>query len=77
MVAGASREFTEWIRERVPGFREQQEPPWPHVSHTTTVMVSDVNARRVKWLLSRSPRTERSPGFGCFFAGARQPVHPL
>jgi uncharacterized glyoxalase superfamily protein PhnB len=44
MVAEASREFTEWIRERVPGFREQQEPPWPHVSHTTTVMVSDVNA---------------------------------
>jgi uncharacterized glyoxalase superfamily protein PhnB len=43
MVAGSSREFTEWIRERVPNFREQPERPWPNLSHTTTVMVSDVD----------------------------------
>ena len=43
MVAGSSREFTEWIRERLPGFREQTEEPWPHLSQTTTVLVSDVD----------------------------------
>jgi uncharacterized glyoxalase superfamily protein PhnB len=43
MVAGSSPEFTEWIQERVPGFREQQDRPWPNLSHTTTVMVSDVD----------------------------------
>lgn len=44
MVAGSSPEFTEWVRERVPDFRGQQEQPWPNLSHTTTVMVSDVDA---------------------------------
>jgi len=44
MVAGSSPESTEWIRERVPELREQKERPWPNLSHTTTVMVSDVDA---------------------------------
>lgn len=44
MVAGSSPGFTDWIQERVPGFREQQERPWPYLSHTTTVMVGDVDA---------------------------------
>ena len=43
MVAGSSPEFTEWIRERLPGFREQTEQPWPNLSHTTTVLLSDVD----------------------------------
>jgi PhnB protein len=43
MVAGSSTEFTEWIRERLPGFREQTEQPWPHLWHSTTVLVSDVD----------------------------------
>jgi uncharacterized glyoxalase superfamily protein PhnB len=44
MVAGSSPDFDQWIRERVRGFREQQGRPWPYLSHTTTVMVSDVDA---------------------------------
>jgi uncharacterized glyoxalase superfamily protein PhnB len=43
MVAGHSPDFQQWIRERVPDFREQQGRPWPHLWHTTTVMVSDVD----------------------------------
>jgi len=44
MVAGHSPDFQEWIRERVSDFREQQGRPWPDLSHTTTVLVSDVDA---------------------------------
>lgn len=44
MVAGNSPGFEAWMRERVPGFRAQQERPWPHLSHSITVMVNDVNA---------------------------------
>lgn len=44
MVAGRSPDFTEWIRERVPEFRAPDERAWPNVSHTTTVMVSDLDA---------------------------------
>ena len=44
MVAGSSPEFQQWVRERVPSFREQQERPWPDLSHATTVLVSDVDA---------------------------------
>jgi uncharacterized glyoxalase superfamily protein PhnB len=44
LVAGSSPDFDQWIRERVPDFREQQGRPWPHLSHTTTVLVSDVDA---------------------------------
>ncbi len=44
MVAGGDREFAEWIRERVPGYREQREHPWPDLSHTTTVILDDVDA---------------------------------
>jgi uncharacterized glyoxalase superfamily protein PhnB len=44
MVAGSSPDFEQWIRERVPDFREQRERPWPNLSHTTTAMVSDVDA---------------------------------
>jgi uncharacterized glyoxalase superfamily protein PhnB len=44
MVAGSSPDFDQWIRERVPDFREQQGRSWPHLSYTTTVLVSDVDA---------------------------------
>lgn len=44
MVAGSSPDFNQWIRERVPGFREQRERPWPTLSHSTTVLVSNVDA---------------------------------
>jgi uncharacterized glyoxalase superfamily protein PhnB len=44
MVAGSTPDFHQWIRERVPDVREQQERPWPNLSHTTTVLVSDVDA---------------------------------
>ena len=44
MVAGRSPDFQQWIRERVPDFREPPGRPWPHLSHTTTVLVSDVDA---------------------------------
>ncbi len=44
MVAGSSPDFQAWVRERVPGFHEQQQPPWPNLSHATTVLVSDVDA---------------------------------
>jgi uncharacterized glyoxalase superfamily protein PhnB len=44
MVAGSSREFVKWIRGRVPECREQREHPWPNLSHTTTVIVDDVEA---------------------------------
>jgi hypothetical protein len=33
MVAESSPDFEQWIRERVPDFREQQGRPWPDVSH--------------------------------------------
>lgn len=44
MVSGNSPDFQKWIRERVPGVREQQGRGWPDLSHTTTVMVSEVDA---------------------------------
>ncbi len=44
MVAGSSQEFAQWIRERVPAYREQREHPWPDPSHTITVLVDDVDA---------------------------------
>ena len=44
MVAGSSAEFTEWIRGRAPKFDEQTERPWPNLSHSTSVLVSDVDA---------------------------------
>jgi hypothetical protein len=44
MVAGRSPDFDQWIRERVRGVRAQQGRPWPHRWHTTTVMVSGVDA---------------------------------
>lgn len=44
MVAVNSPDFTEWIRERVPDFREPHGGSWPHLSHSTTVMVADVDA---------------------------------
>ena len=44
MVAGSSREFNQWIQERVPSFREQREQPWPNLSHSITVLVSNVDA---------------------------------
>ena len=44
MVAGASPDFQTWIRERVPEFRQPDERPWPNLTHTTTVMVGNVDA---------------------------------
>ena len=44
MVAGSSPDFTEWVRQRVPDLREPPEKPWPNLSHSTTVAVTDVNA---------------------------------
>jgi len=44
MVAGMSPDFVDWMRARVPGFREQTDAPWPNLSHGVTVMVSDVDA---------------------------------
>jgi uncharacterized glyoxalase superfamily protein PhnB len=44
MGAGRSPDFQAWVRERGPGFHEQQQPPWPNLSHATTVLVSDVDA---------------------------------
>jgi uncharacterized glyoxalase superfamily protein PhnB len=43
MVAGSSPDFHQWIRERVPDFRQPQGRPWPNLSHATTVLVSDVD----------------------------------
>lgn len=43
MVAASSPDFKAWIRERVPGFHEQPDRPWPILSHTTTVLVRDVD----------------------------------
>ena len=37
MVAGSSPDFHQWIRERVPDFREQQGRPWPNLSHTSAL----------------------------------------
>lgn len=48
MVAGSSDEFKEWIRARVPNFREPKEPGWPNLTHTTTVMVSEVDAHHAR-----------------------------
>ncbi|MGH7924951.1 MAG: VOC family protein [Candidatus Binatus sp.] len=44
MVAGSSPDFTEWVRQRVPNLHQPPEKPWPYLSHSTTVTVSDVNA---------------------------------
>jgi uncharacterized glyoxalase superfamily protein PhnB len=44
MVAGVSPDFTAWMRERVPDLREPEVRPWPNLSHTTTVVVSDADA---------------------------------
>jgi uncharacterized glyoxalase superfamily protein PhnB len=44
MVAGSSSDFKQWIRERIPNFREQPGQPWPNLSHTVTVAVGDVDA---------------------------------
>jgi hypothetical protein len=44
MVAGSSPDTKNWIRGRVPDFREQRELSWPKLSYATTVMVDDVDA---------------------------------
>src|SRR5690348_10284019 len=48
MVAGSSDDFKDWIRERVANFREAKEIGWPNLTHTTTVMVSDVDAHHAR-----------------------------
>lgn len=37
-----------WLRERVPAFEEQPEPPWPHLGHAISVMVADVDAHHAR-----------------------------
>jgi uncharacterized glyoxalase superfamily protein PhnB len=32
------------MRERVADFRQPPEPPWPNLTHATTIMVGDVDA---------------------------------
>jgi uncharacterized glyoxalase superfamily protein PhnB len=44
MVAGRSEEFVDWIRQRLPGVREQDARPWPNLTHATTALVPDVDA---------------------------------
>jgi len=50
MVTGHSPDTIEWIRGRVPNFREPREDPWPLPMHAITVVVDDVDAhfRRAK-----------------------------
>jgi len=42
MAAGMSPDFVDWMRARVPGFREQTDAPWPNLSHGVTVLVCEV-----------------------------------
>ena len=44
MIAGHSPDFTQWMRARVPDFREPQGLAWPHLTHTVTVMMADVDS---------------------------------
>jgi uncharacterized glyoxalase superfamily protein PhnB len=44
MVAGYSADFLDWIRGRVPDARVSEPPPWPHLFHSVTVLVADVDA---------------------------------
>jgi PhnB protein len=44
MVSRNSTEFREWMRQRVPHFFQPEPRPWPELSHTVTVVVSDVDA---------------------------------
>jgi uncharacterized glyoxalase superfamily protein PhnB len=42
MVAANSDERREWMRERVPDFRQEASRSWPNMTYSTTVMVPDV-----------------------------------
>lgn len=42
MVAGAAP--SDWLRERVPDFRQLAERGWPQLGHTVLVLVDDVTA---------------------------------
>lgn len=44
MLSGIGDDFRDWLRERVPGFREPSEPGWPYLTHTLSVVVADVDA---------------------------------
>jgi uncharacterized glyoxalase superfamily protein PhnB len=44
MVGGVTPAYKAMIRQRVPDFREPNERPWPNLSHSTTVIVADVDA---------------------------------
>ena len=44
MVAGNAAEFREWMRHHAPKMREPDRPGWPHLTHSVTVMVPDVDA---------------------------------
>lgn len=44
MVTGISGDFKNWMRERVPEFREPADRGWPYLTHTISVTVQDVDA---------------------------------
>jgi uncharacterized glyoxalase superfamily protein PhnB len=48
MVVGGGSDFLEWLRERVPSVRESKESSWPHLTHTITVLVEDVDAHHAR-----------------------------
>jgi uncharacterized glyoxalase superfamily protein PhnB len=44
MITGHSEEFIDWLRERVPDLHVDEKLPYPHLGHTISVMVADVDA---------------------------------
>jgi uncharacterized glyoxalase superfamily protein PhnB len=44
MISGHDKDFTAWMRERAPRFEEATGRSWPHLTHTITVIVDDVDA---------------------------------
>jgi uncharacterized glyoxalase superfamily protein PhnB len=44
MVSGISEDFKQWLRERVPNFRESVDRGWPYLSHAISMHVVDVDA---------------------------------
>lgn len=43
MVGGVSAAYRAMIQQIVPDYREPQERPWPNLSHSTTVLMGDVD----------------------------------
>jgi uncharacterized glyoxalase superfamily protein PhnB len=44
LMVGGSAAYRERLRSKLEGYREQLERPWPNLSHSTTVLVDDVDA---------------------------------